>query len=64
MGQRLIDDNSVVDFMDDSVPSVFCFVDDLDNFTCEPPVLWAQSCMSILVACALVEGTAPYSFNF
>lgn len=34
MGQRLIDDNGVIDFVDDN--GVACFVDDLGNFTCQP----------------------------
>jgi hypothetical protein len=50
MGDRLIDDHTEINFFDDSIPPVFCFVDDAGNFTCDPPVLWAQSCMSILVA--------------
>lgn len=32
MGQRLIDDNGVINFVDDL--GVQCFIDDLGNFTC------------------------------
>ncbi len=49
-GQRLIDDNGTIDFID--AVGVQCFIDDVSNFTCgdvppplPPPPELPQACM-------------------
>lgn len=61
MGERLIDDNSVIDFIDDNGET--CFLDDESNFTCADleageageagdarQHLMGQICISLLLA--------------